>query len=83
MTDSVAGEDFKAHLEELVVDLGPYPHAKIDASQVKKQSTRMNKIVCPECGYLVRTTKKWLEVGLPTCCCGTQMEVPEEDSDDE
>lgn len=38
-----------------------------------KQGTRMLKVVCPEDGYTVRTTAKWLAVGYPSCPCGTQM----------
>jgi hypothetical protein len=33
----------------------------------KKQGTRMLKAECPECGYTIRLTKKWADVGLPTC----------------
>ena len=33
----------------------------------KKQSTRMLKAECPECGYTIRLAKKWAEVGLPSC----------------
>lgn len=39
----------------------------------KTQSTRMIKLQCPEDGYTVRTTRKWLDVGLPSCPCGTQL----------
>lgn len=39
-----------------------------------KQSTRMLKVQCPEDGYTVRMTRKWLDtMGAPTCPCGTQM----------
>ena len=43
----------------------------------KKQTTRMLKCVCSECGYVARTTAKWLEtVGAPLCACNSeQMEV--------
>jgi hypothetical protein len=27
----------------------------------------MLKAECPECGYTIRLTKKWADVGLPTC----------------
>lgn len=59
-------------VKEWADGLGPYPHAKItnpekDPSK-KKQSTRMGKFECMECGYIARTTKKWLEqVGAPHC----------------
>jgi hypothetical protein len=33
----------------------------------KKQSTRMLKAECPECGYTIRLTKRWADVGLPDC----------------
>lgn len=37
------------------------------------QTTRMLKLECPCCGYTVRTTAKWLAVGVPSCPSGTQM----------
>ena len=51
-----------------------YPHAAIDRTKQPKQGTRMVKVICPGCGYTIRTTNKWIEVGLPTCVCGEQME---------
>lgn len=77
MTATVAGPELAARLHALAEELGPYPHAALDASMRKKQSTRMLKVVCPDCGYAVRTTNKWLEIGVPTCPCGTEMQ-PEE-----
>lgn len=77
MTATVPGAELVERLKtEILAKLGPYPHAKLDMTlrPVKKQSTRMIKVVCPECGYTVRTTQKWLENGLPTCACGEQME---------
>lgn len=38
-----------------------------------KQGTRMLKLECPCCGYTVRTTAKWLAVGVPSCPTGTEM----------
>ena len=32
-----------------------------------KQTTRMLKCECPACGYTVRTTRKWLDIAVPTC----------------
>lgn len=32
-----------------------------------KQTTRLKKCECQECGYTVRVTQKWLEVGPPHC----------------
>jgi len=75
MTATVAGEQLRKQLETFTAEIGPYEHARLDKSSgPKKQGTRMLLIKCPDCGYQVRTTKKWLEVGVPTCPCGTEME---------
>jgi hypothetical protein len=42
---------------------------------MKKQSTRMLKLECDECGYVVRTTQKWINVGVPVCHCGAEFQV--------
>jgi hypothetical protein len=69
-TETTAGPGLAALLAGIVEDLGPFPHAALrDArtTEPKKQGTRMLKCACPACGYTVRTTAKWLEVGLPIC----------------
>ena len=67
MTATVAGDEFKEMIAPLLAELGEYPHAACDvSSQRKKQTTRMVKCVC-ECGYTVRTTSKWIAVGVPHC----------------
>ncbi|MGA4950461.1 hypothetical protein [Streptomyces lydicamycinicus] len=49
------------------------------SSGPKKQGTRMLKVICSEdceCdGYTVRTTQKWIEIGLPSCPFGREMTV--------
>jgi hypothetical protein len=78
MTATTAGAELAKRLNALCESIGPYPHATLDLSKEKKQGTRMIKVVCPECGYTVRTTRQWIVQGLPTCVCGTEMELPEE-----
>jgi hypothetical protein len=31
------------------------------------KTTRLRKVECTACGYTVRMSRKWLEVGLPDC----------------
>jgi len=38
-----------------------------------KQTTRLVKCVCPDCGYTIRVTRKWLDTGLPYCACQTRF----------
>jgi hypothetical protein len=74
MTATMPNEALIARLQEVAAVVGNYPHAKLNKSNAPKtQSCRLLLLKCPECGYLVRTTKKWLQVGLPTCPCGTGM----------
>lgn len=75
----VDAELLRPALEQIVADLGPYPHSKITPSlQRKVQTTRMLKVVAVDCcGYIVRTTAKWLDEGLPQCPHGVEMEVEE------
>ena len=68
------GEDWKTlqATEDLgdlfaIQNLGPYPHAEIVTGSKKVQTTRMLKLTCPTCGYVIRTTGKWLKTGVPTC----------------
>ena len=76
MTATTASEDLKIALSEIVTEIGEYPHAKLDANSgtTKKQSTRMIKCTCEDCGYIAYTTRKWLEISAPLCpCSGDQM----------
>jgi hypothetical protein len=76
MTATTIGYDLGNKLVPMSDALGQYPHSALRvAGNVKTQSTRMLKLECPSDGYIVRTTQKWLDVGVPTCPCGTEMEV--------
>jgi hypothetical protein len=85
LTATVPGDDLRADLKMIAGQIGPYPHAKLEGrlnTGPKKQTARMIKCECI-CGYVIRTTRKWIETGLPTCHCGeaftTDYEPEEED----
>ena len=67
MTATNESEAFKQRLAPILAELGDYPHAKLDASNRKKQTTRLIKTECPRCGYTARVARKWLDVGAPIC----------------
>jgi hypothetical protein len=75
MTATVASDELKVRLQDVLGKLGDYPHARLNANTIPKQSTRMLKALCLECGYTIRLTKKWADMGLPTCACGCEMEM--------
>ena len=66
--------DFIPVYHDIITSLGDYPHAELKSDrQIKKQTTRLLKAVCPSCGYTVRLTQKWADQGLPTCPCGDDL----------
>lgn len=70
MTATVAGPEFKEWSAKLVEKIGQFPGAKLNvgSGRFKKQSTRLLKCECEQCGYTARVTKKWIEsVGAPVC----------------
>src|SRR5271157_1951497 len=74
MTATVAGSELTERLNALMSRMPGYPHRTLDVRlNEKKQGTRLLKIVCPACGYTARTTRQWIDRGLPTCHCGTSM----------
>ncbi len=74
MTATTASDELKIKLKKIASEIGKYPHAELKYSNAEpKQSTRMKKLSCQDCGYTVRTTQKWIEVGLPACPCGSTL----------
>jgi hypothetical protein len=68
-----ATDELKAKLRGLLP--GAYPHASLDQKFLDKEKpagTRMLKVVCANCEYTVRVTRKWLETGAPICPCNKQ-----------
>ena len=74
MTATTSSEQLLARLTRLKDRLGLYPHAALNPDDSNKQTTRMLKIECPQCGWMARTSQKWMDLGLPTCACGKKME---------
>ncbi len=75
-----AGPELKAELTVMCKELGAFPHAKLTMLRlVKKQTTRLKKVLCAETGYTVRVTRQWLDMfGTPICpCCESPMEESE------
>lgn len=74
-TATVAGAAFAEYARGIDARIGTYPHVALTPlATTKKQTTRMLKLEADCCGYVARTTQKWIEVGLPSCPCGNPME---------
>jgi len=77
MTSTVAGEELTEKLKAIHAELGDFPHSKIDATQRKKQTTRMVKVECDDicCGFKFRASRSAIAdmiiFDCPTGCGGT------------
>lgn len=81
MTATVAGDAFKEWAARAIEEIGIFPAGGMTPgmgrAERKKQSTRLIKVCCPECGYTARVTNKWIcDAGTPLCPTnGDPMEV--------
>lgn len=79
-TETVAGVGWYEWAVPILKKLGPIPHARLDPTKsgVKKQTTRLLKAQCEDCGFTFRATAKWLnakELVCPDADCGGPVNV--------
>lgn len=85
-TATTPGPQLAKTLAIFALQLGPYPHARLNDTHRKKQGVRLLKAICPnlECPILIklgkplsgRFSQEMADLGLPVCsCCATQMEL--------
>jgi hypothetical protein len=89
-TSTTAGPEAIKIIKGVVDKIGDYPHEALDGQWGKKQTTRLLKVQCVDCGYVneagngytARITMTWIEnAGLPTCPCGAIMSLIMDDED--
>lgn len=68
MTATTESPELVERLETIVKGLGAYPHAKLQTPN-PKQGTRLLKVECLSCGFLVRASKKQVERLTEDCPC--------------
>ena len=79
-TATHAGPTLLVALQGLAAILGPYPHSTLNLANRKKQTTRMIKVSCDDCGGVYRTTRQWIDQADElTCpfCQGDHVKVEE------
>lgn len=70
MRSTLPGTDMQRDvMDPILKRAGKLPHKKLTTYTTgkKKQTTRLLKAECAECGYVVRLSAKWAEVGTPFC----------------
>jgi len=70
MTKTIEGPLFLAIMPATIDRIGPYPHPalrQLRRLDRKLARTRLVRVNCAACGYLMRTTQRWLMVAVPIC----------------
>lgn len=68
MTATVPDDACIEFAAKFVKKHGEYPAGTLNKNKLKKQSTRLLKCECTDCGYIARVTAKWIkEKGEPYC----------------
>jgi hypothetical protein len=70
MTKTIEGPLFLSIMPATIDRIGPYPHPalrQLRGLYRKPARTRLVRAHCAACGYLVRTTQRWLMVAIPIC----------------
>jgi hypothetical protein len=74
-TATTAGPELTKRLKAIAKHLGKFDHGTIKPGSIVRQATRLLKVACPEDGYTIRVTQKWIDnMGFTVCPCGTEME---------
>lgn len=68
MTATTGTDEFNTWAREQIERIGKFPGAALSIAGRKKQTTRLLKCECEDCGYTARITRKWVEeAGTPLC----------------
>ena len=68
------GPDANAFLTKFAFKRELFQLARLATEANSSPGSRLIKCVCPDCGYTIRTAQKWINVGLTTCPCGSDIE---------
>lgn len=83
MRATEVGPRLNKELKKIIRQSGKYPHAKLNLklAPIKKQTTRMIKMECPDCGYIARASRSVILIrGATLCPCNrAPMEFTLED----
>ena len=85
-TATTATAELVAKFKPIIKTIGTYPHtALVLNGHGKKQTTRLLKMSCSGCEFVVRVTQKWIDqMEHPQCwCCGAAMVIEQGESDED
>lgn len=73
---------------KLVKEYGEFPGipVKFPSKDSKNKQKNVYNVICPECGYELKITKKMYDKyngGLPVCACGTKMILMDDENSED
>jgi hypothetical protein len=69
------GQTAAAFLDRIVFKHQLFAVVRLPGVSRSKPGSRLVKLECPGCDYVIRTTQRWINEGLPTCHCGKGFAV--------
>ncbi len=68
MTATTESGEFCQVAMQIIERIGTYPAGRLSRDMRRKETTRLLKCECADCGYIARVTRKWIEAsGSPVC----------------
>ncbi len=67
-----AGKDF---LKKITFKRELFTSCRVTNGPKAATGGRLLKLECGGCGYVIRSTQKWIDIGTPTCPCGDEFHV--------
>jgi len=67
MTATTETTEFNEWARGVMATIGQYPAGGLITATRKKQTTRLLKCECTDCGYTARVSAKWVAEGTPIC----------------
>lgn len=79
-TCAMPGADLNDTIRKILKSVGNYPHSPLKGiPKLAAKSSSVVKLECPDCGCIVRMSKKWLtDAAEPVCACGGLFGMPED-----
>lgn len=85
-TATTESKEFVEWAKGVIDKIGQFPAGALASFNRKKDTCRQRKCSCESCGYIIRTTKKWIEQSGPPICPTDKVVMvcddPDEDDDD-
>lgn len=82
-TETPTTPEFAKWSKGIIEKIGKFPAGALVSGARKKDTNRQLKCECGKCGYIVRTTKKWIKTAGPPICPTDKKKMTCDEVDDD